>query len=234
MTPTPRILAIYGSYKTTELAVLDGNTVIAVSTDDSTRASSSLIPSIQQMLTAHNLVLSDINFIAADCGPGAFTSLRVAISTINGIGFSSNIPLIGIDGLDALAHEVVSQQQLPDGAQIVCMLNAYNKEVYHAIYTVVAGEPQRQGESGYSAHQTFIRSLKDHMGDQSFMCAGNGAQLYAAEIAAQYGEQATIIQIPHASAPMVGKQALQAILAGETGSARLLPQYLKSQNFATR
>lgn len=234
MTPTPRILAIYGSYKTTELAVLDGNTVIAVSTDDSTRASSSLIPSINRMLSAHGLVLSDINFIAADCGPGAFTSLRVAISTINGIGFASKIPLIGIDGLDALAYEVVSQQQLLDGTQIVCMLNAYNKEVYHAIYFVKAGEPQRQGPSGYSSHQEFISSLKDRMGDQSFVCTGNGAQLYAAEIAAKFGAQATLVSIPHSSAVTVGKRALQAILAGETGSARLLPQYLKSQNFATR
>ena len=102
---TPLFISIQGSYSQLQLSLFKGNSCLTLISETNKKASSLMVPLIEEMLKQHSLTLCDINFICADQGPGAFTSLRVTIATINGISFAQHIPLIGIDGLDALAQE---------------------------------------------------------------------------------------------------------------------------------
>ena len=130
-------ISIQGSYNKLELAIFKNNKCLSLIREDNIKASSLLIPLITKILNENSLNISDIQFIAIDQGPGAFTSLRVAIATVNGISFANKIPLIGIDGLDALAQETLknflsnSNQTCPD--ILITLLNAYNNDVYFSI-----------------------------------------------------------------------------------------------------
>ncbi len=89
-------------------------------------ASSQLVlPQIQILLDAANTKLKDLDGIAFGAGPGAFTGVRIAAGVAQGLGYGSNLPVVGINTLIALA-EASGQDKV-----IVC-LDARMGEIYHA------------------------------------------------------------------------------------------------------
>jgi tRNA threonylcarbamoyl adenosine modification protein YeaZ len=82
----------------------NGTTVFfcELTTDES--LSKSLIERISTILNENELTKANLTFLATATGPGSFTSIRVAISTLSGIARSLNIPLIGVDFPDLIEH----------------------------------------------------------------------------------------------------------------------------------
>lgn len=72
---------------------------------------------------------TDIHAVAVSKGPGSYTGLRIGVSTAKGLCFALNKPLIAIDTLEILAHQL----SVKDGF-IIPMLDARRMEVYSAIY----------------------------------------------------------------------------------------------------
>lgn len=70
-----------------------------------------------------------IDAVAVSRGPGSYTGLRIGVSSAKGLCFALNKPLIAVDTLESLAHQVNS-----DDGYIVPMLDARRMEVYSAIY----------------------------------------------------------------------------------------------------
>ena len=70
-----------------------------------------------------------IDAIAVSKGPGSYTGLRIGVSAAKGLCFALGKPLISIATLEALAHQVKSN----DGI-IIPMLDARRMEVYSAIF----------------------------------------------------------------------------------------------------
>ena len=71
----------------------------------------------------------DVDAIAVSKGPGSYTGLRIGVSSAKGLSYALNKPLISVDTLESLAHQV----KIDDG-HIVPMLDARRMEVYSAIY----------------------------------------------------------------------------------------------------
>jgi tRNA threonylcarbamoyl adenosine modification protein YeaZ len=55
-----------------------------------------LLPLIESVLKEGGIEYKDLDRLASTTGPGGFTSLRVAVSTINTLSFSLKIPVAGI------------------------------------------------------------------------------------------------------------------------------------------
>jgi len=72
---------------------------------------------------------SDIDAVAVSKGPGSYTGLRIGVSTAKGLCYALNKPLIAIDTLESLAHQVNATEGF-----IVPMLDARRMEVYSAVY----------------------------------------------------------------------------------------------------
>lgn len=62
-----------------------------------------LMNSIDELTLKSNIKKSDINVIYLDTGPGFYTSLRIGLAVSQGICATLGIPLISVNGLDALA-----------------------------------------------------------------------------------------------------------------------------------
>ena len=92
-----------------------------------------LMPAIDSLLRQLGYVTNDLNAIAVSSGPGSYTGLRIGVSTAKGLCYASDIPLIGVDTLDALAyrvHGLVEEQDL-----IIPMIDARRMEVYQKVVT---------------------------------------------------------------------------------------------------
>src|SRR5690606_24494568 len=61
-------------------------------------------------------------------GPGSYTGLRVGVSAAKGLAYALDLPLIGVDTLDALARRVLPFVKDPD--IIIPMIDARRMEVY--------------------------------------------------------------------------------------------------------
>ncbi len=85
---------------------------------------------IDDVLKLEGIEASQLKAIAVSKGPGSYTGLRIGVSAAKGLCFALKVPLISIDTLEALAHQVKTNEGL-----IIPMLDARRMEVYSSIFT---------------------------------------------------------------------------------------------------
>ncbi len=84
---------------------------------------------IDEVIKKAEIQLSQIDAVAVSKGPGSYTGLRIGVSAAKGLCFSLDKPLIAVDTLKSLAHQI----QINEGI-IVPLLDARRMEVYSAVY----------------------------------------------------------------------------------------------------
>jgi tRNA threonylcarbamoyladenosine biosynthesis protein TsaB len=84
---------------------------------------------IQDVIQEAAISFSQLSAIAVSQGPGSYTGLRIGVSAAKGLSYALQIPLISVDTLLALAHQVSENDGL-----IVSMIDARRMEVYSAIF----------------------------------------------------------------------------------------------------
>ncbi len=224
-----KFASIHGTSNKLDIALFQDQECLDSVTKLDSRASSDLLPILDSLLKNHNLLLSDLSFITVDKGPGAFTSLRVTIATVNGIAFNNKIPLIGINSLEALTREALHAD--PDaknlGTQnIVTLLNAYNNDVYFLV---------AESAQGCQNIDVLLDDIKLKFKDQKILFCGQGSQLYKASIEHMFADQAVILDEPLlASAITVGQMGYEYWLKKENIENQITPLYIKTQYFAIR
>lgn len=227
----PKFISLQGSYKQLQIALYYGKTCIDTVLEESSRASSMLIPHIQNILSKHQYALTDLSFIAVDAGPGAFTSLRVMIATVNALAYATKVPLIGIDGLDALAYQ--TKQQAPVVSGLYCvLLNAFNQEVFFGVYNQNLEPVLAKGYKNIDELLGLISQLdlKDPL-----IFSGNGTTLFKQKIEAQFGARAQFVVIEVAGVEVIGSMALGLWSKGiEEPCYKITPKYMKLQSYAVK
>jgi tRNA threonylcarbamoyladenosine biosynthesis protein TsaB len=84
---------------------------------------------IEQILSEANISFKDLKAIAIGQGPGSYTGLRIGTSAAKGLCYALDIPLIAIETLALLAHQITIEN-----GYIIPMLDARRMEVYSAIF----------------------------------------------------------------------------------------------------
>jgi len=196
--------------------------MVARTTINKINASAHCIPAIDTLLKEHNITLADLSCIVANCGPGPFTTLRVVLTTVNGIQAASSLPLIGIDSLDALIQEYSN----PAYPLTVALLNAFNHDVYYAI----AHTPTRTITKGCQNNTDFITHLAQTYPEQPIQFVGNGVMLHREFIKNMFGTYAYIpTPLPETcSLEQIARMGLAAWEQGKSQTTPLVPHYLKS------
>ncbi|PID41888.1 MAG: tRNA (adenosine(37)-N6)-threonylcarbamoyltransferase complex dimerization subunit type 1 TsaB [Proteobacteria bacterium] len=100
-----------------------------------------LLPMVKRLLTQVEVSLTEIDAIAFGCGPGAFTGLRIAAGVAQGLAYGSDLPVIEISTLDALALQSVEKVQgglspHPLEWYAAVAVDARMSEVYWSLYQV--------------------------------------------------------------------------------------------------
>jgi len=76
-----------------------------------------LVPSIRQLLAAHNISLSGIAAIVVTSGPGSFTGIRIGLATAKGLAEVHAIPILAVSRLAVLAHKAGTQAAALDASR---------------------------------------------------------------------------------------------------------------------
>lgn len=80
--------------------------------DGPLRHAESLLPLIDRLLADQDVSRSMIERISVNIGPGSFTGLRIGLATAKGLSQALGIPLIGIDGMNAIRSRLSEIQRV--------------------------------------------------------------------------------------------------------------------------
>ena len=76
-----------------------------------------------------------LDYVAASCGPGSYTGLRIGVSMAKGICYGRNLKLIAVPTLELLCVPVLLRELVTDDAALLCpMLDARRMEVYAQVF----------------------------------------------------------------------------------------------------
>jgi len=176
-------LVIQTTYQQLQIGVFQDKKLLHGCSDDKIAASKKIILHIDSLLKKSGLSLNDLSFLAINQGPAPFTSLRVVISTINGLSFATGLPLVGVDGLAAFMQEYHDS----NWPSTVALLNAFNNDVYFAIQSKDASL-----QTGCKNIKLFLQELKEIMPNQKIRFIGNGTELFKEQIKDFFGTKAYI------------------------------------------
>jgi tRNA threonylcarbamoyladenosine biosynthesis protein TsaB len=89
---------------------------------------------IEELMVKTGKKYSDLKAVAVSKGPGSYTGLRIGVSTAKGLCYALNIPLLGIDTLEAMATGLMAQNDIQDSDLLIPMIDARRMEVYTGIF----------------------------------------------------------------------------------------------------
>ena len=91
---------------------------------------------IQSLLTEAHITFADLDAVAVSRGPGSYTGLRIGMSVAKGICYATDLPLIAIDTLAAMASGFAqtNTNTTHNNALLCPMIDARRMEVYSACY----------------------------------------------------------------------------------------------------
>ncbi len=125
-----KVLGIDTSTRCGSVGLVDGKKVVSeFHLNIAVTHSERLLEAIRYLLEASRCSLGEIDGWAISLGPGSFTGLRIGVSTVKGLAFATQKPVVGISSLDVLASQVSPTPYL-----ICPVVDARKGELYTAFY----------------------------------------------------------------------------------------------------
>lgn len=183
-----KILALDTSGPVAGCAVMvDGRIVHSIALNHGLTHSETLMPAVEQAMSASGLTCTEIDVFAAVAGPGSFTGVRLGVCAAKGFAHAVNRPCVPIHALEALAMNFYGF----DG--LVCpILDARRSQVYCALFDTRGGFPERVAEDDAVALDELLVRLPE---DKRIVFAGDGVGIHAQTILEKLGDRAHIAPV---------------------------------------
>ncbi len=219
----PLYLTLHSDYNSVFCGLFKGAACLAVVQEHKLSASKNLMLRLTNLLKEQEVSWADLTFIAVNQGPSPFTTLRVVITTVNGILFAKKIPLIGVDGLRAFLTEYTTSKS----EMVIALLNAFNNDIYFGIKY-----PDGTTETGWGFYATFLNEFQTKYPTTSMTFTGNGVSLHREAIVNLFPQAVIPTPVPESVDLLtIAVCALAQWRNGEMTSSPLLPLYLKTMNY---
>lgn len=174
------ILGIDSSTEIAAIALLDNKKIIGeINLALYRKHSERLLPNIANLFQESNYNINDIDGISVTIGPGSFTGLRIALSTVKGFAQALQIPVVGLSSLEVLAYNYKEVEGL-----LVPIIDARRERVYTALFDnylkKVNFSNKRIWDDTTLSLEELIAELKliDSINDKKIYFIGNGVDKY--------------------------------------------------------
>jgi len=215
------ILGIETATKTGGVAIVSESGVLAEYTlNIEVTHSERLMSTVDRVLKDTGFTLANIDGYGVSIGPGSFTGLRIGLSTIKGLAFTTGKPVAAVPTLKALAWNI------PFSRYPVCpLLDARKKEVYAGLY-------RHDGRNTVQEMPDAVISLAELAGTLTgdILFTGEGARLFEADIKKSFSDRAHFAPLSSSvpSSASVAEIALTMIKGGQqTGPDAIVPMYIR-------
>lgn len=214
-----RILALETSTEYCSVALWQDGAVSSRCEAVGQKHSELLMGMLDNLLKEAGLSVRDMDGIAFGMGPGSFTGVRIACGVTQGLALGTNLPVVGVCTLEALA-------QAAGHDKVITVLDARMGEIYHAAY-------EREGEDWVAASEPCLCKPEDApvVTGENWFAAGSGFSVNGAALQARYEGQLHGVDgaaVPRAAAIAVLGAA--RLLRGEgVDAAQALPLYLRDK-----
>lgn len=193
-----------------------------------TGSSSGLVPAADKILKKNNLKLSDFDLMAVNHGPGAFTSLRVIVVTVNSINFAMGLRVMPVCGLEALMTKVKAKSDLAGQFDYVaCLLKAYSGQAFVKIFKA-DGTPVNDFESACLSFDELEGQVFDRLKGKKVLVAGNGASGLSGLKLPEGVVVDPAFEGLEPDAQSVAQLACQKFMDGQEPVSKVIPNYLKA------
>ncbi len=201
--------------------IQDGSVLAEQSGDAAASHAESLLPLIHHVLDRAHISLHEVAGIGVTIGPGAFSGLRIALSTTKGFAYALSQQLAGVSTLLTLAHAVTCWT-----GRLCVVLDARKHEVYATCFARDAdGHITRLADDRVLAPEELARQI---MGPCLFV--GDGVERYGEIIREHCGSHTEVLPLsavpPRGS--IVARLAWRRFKQGDHDDAsQLVPQYIR-------
>lgn len=166
-----KTLAFEASAKAASVCLLDDDKILGSYYQNAGFThSKTLLPMAENLLSSLSLTMEDIDRLAVSIGPGSFTGIRIAVSTVKGLAFYRNIPCVAVSTLHAMAAN------FGESDMILCpVMDARANQVYNALFSFTHGKLTRLCED----RAISLEDLKDELStlNKKYILIGDGAKL---------------------------------------------------------
>lgn len=186
-----RILAIDTSTDACSVAYLSGEECVErfeLAAQSHTRR---LLPMVDSLLAEVGVGLSQLDAIAFSRGPGSFTGLRIGFGTVQGLAFATELPVLPVSTLMAIAEHHYSATGSMETPLLIA-LDARMQEVYWCLYSglTATGLPAAQVEEAVSPPEQVREYVQQHHLGKQLVGLGSGWEYTAlAQSAAKMDSQ---------------------------------------------
>ena len=218
---SPQILAIEASANQLSTAVMVNGEVVATRKHLAAHGHAvGIVPMSIETLEEAGMTFDMMTHVAAGCGPGSFTGIRVTLAAAKGFCMAHQATGVGVSGLQALAHAAI---HVASDTKTPCLALADTRRgpLYAQIFDATA---QPMGMIFEVSTQQLPYLIDTEIAGSDLRVIGTD-RMAVADALAVAGISATLPDIDEVpSASMVARMANEQIIKNQTGLLR--PLYL--------
>ncbi len=226
---SPQILAIEASANQLSTAVMVNGEVVATRKHLAAHGHAvGIVPMSIETLEEAGMTFDMMTHVAAGCGPGSFTGIRVTLAAAKGFCMAHQATGVGVSGLQALAHAAI---HAASDTKTPCLALADTRRgpLYAQIFDATA---QPMGMIFEVSIQQLPYLIDTEIAGSDLRVIGTD-RMAVADALAVAGIKATLPDIDEVpSASMVARMANEQIMKNQTGLLR--PLYLADPRFGSK
>ena len=173
-----KILAFDTTNATLSVSVLSGTNLLSQKNIfENNKHSELLIPVIEECLNQAQIWYQDLDLIAFTNGPGSFTGIRVGYSCAKALAISTNLPVVALSSLEAIAHSYL--QELRNGIGKILVVNDARLEEFFIQEFVLENDCLK---ASFEPMMIGVLELKNFLPDGKFLLAGSAKNIIKDQI----------------------------------------------------
>ncbi len=182
-----------------------------------------ILEMVDDALAQTNLSLAQIDCLAFNRGPGAFSGIRINTAVVQALSVASDTPCVGVSSLAALADTACQNETFTDNTVLSAVMDARQNQVYHGRFVIKNGVLSTDADGKIIADESLLDYDSLLIAD---VIVGDGASLVQ-------HDNAKIVQV-HPTAVDIARLGMMAYQQGQAVSAeRALPVYLRDNAWKT-
>ena len=218
------LMAFDTVFEQCSVAIVQDDTVLYHKTIAGNRGQTEIIlEMVDEALTQTGLSLAQIDCLAFNRGPGAFSGIRINTAVVQALSVASDTPCVGVSSLAALADTACQNETFADNTVLSAVMDARQNQVYQGRFVIKHGALSTDADGKIISDESLLDYDSLLIAD---VIVGDGASLVQ-------HDNAKIVQV-HPTAVDIARLGMVAYQQGRAVSAeRALPVYLRDNAWKT-